>query len=199
MKLIIGLGNPGPNYAKTRHNFGFLVLDMLKNELGVSGDWQTNAKFDAEICDAEPAAGEKIILARPQTMMNLSGQAVKAIAGFYQIPARDIWVVHDDFDLPLGVLRLSQDSGSAGHKGVESVCNALGSKAFVRFRLGIRPVGQTFFSTFFKKLVSTNKFVLQKFSKAEQPIVEATAQKTVQAIKTALQAGTDKAKNQFNS
>jgi len=197
MKLIIGLGNPGPNYSRTRHNFGFMVLDQLKNELGISADWQASAKFDAEVNETE-LAGEKIFLARPQTMMNLSGQAVKTIADFYQIPTQDIWVAHDDFDLPLGVLRLSQDSGSAGHKGVESIVNALGTKAFVRFRLGIHPVGQTFFSTFFKKLVSTQKFVLQRFSKTEIPIVEAATKKTAQAILTALQSGLDKAKNQFN-
>jgi len=197
MKLIVGLGNPGPNHTKSRHNFGFIVIDRLKDDAGGFCDWRISDEFKSMMAEGK-INEEKIILAKPQTMMNLSGNAVKALAQFYKITPEDIWVIHDDLDLPLGILRISQGSGAAGHKGVESVIDNLGSKNFVRLRLGIHPIGQTFFVTFFKKLTSTKKFVLQKFSKSEEGTIEEVIKKAIQAIKAAVLEGLDKAKNQFN-
>lgn len=197
MKLIIGLGNPGPNHLKDRHSFGFVVIDRLKKQTGGFSDWQVSEEFKSKVAEGK-INEEKIILVKPQTMMNLSGSAVKALADYYKISPENIWVIHDDLDLPLGVLRISQGSGSAGHKGVQSLITQLGTKDFVRFRLGIHPIGQTFFVTFFKKLTSTKKFVLQKFSKSEESVVEEIIQKTIQAIQLSAQEGIDKAKNQFN-
>ena len=197
MKLIVGLGNPGPNHTKSRHNFGFVVVDRLKDETTGFCDWRTSDEFKSMMVEGR-IGEEKIILVKPQTMMNLSGSAIKALAQFYKIAPEDIWVIHDDLDLPLGILRISQGSGSAGHKGVQSIIDNLGSKNFVRLRLGIHPIGQTFFVTFFKKLTSTNKFVLQRFSKSEENAIEEVIKKATQALKTAIQEGLDKAKNQFN-
>ncbi len=197
MKLIVGLGNPGPNHAKTRHNFGFIVTDSLKDQDSSFSDWQENSEFKSLIAEGR-LENEKIILAKPQTMMNLSGNTVKLLADYYKIAVQDVWIIHDDLDLPLGILRINQGSSSAGHKGVQSIIDNLGSKNFVRFRLGIHPIGQTFFSTFFKKLTSTEKFVLQKFSKAEESTVEGTIDKAIHSLRVALKEGLEKAKNQFN-
>jgi len=197
MKLIVGLGNPGPNYSKSRHNFGFIAIDYFKDITNIFSDWQIKSEFRSFL--SEGLIGEeKIILAKPQTMMNLSGQAVKTLADYYKIAAENIWVIHDDLDLPLGILRVSQNSGSAGHKGVESIIKNLGAKNFIRLRLGIHPIGQTFFVTFFKKLTSANKFVLQKFLKSEETMVQETIKKTSLAIQTALKEGIAQAMNQFN-
>lgn len=197
MKLIVGLGNPGSNYLKTRHNFGFLAIDYLKNDLGVASDWQASADFKSVLIETQ-IEKEKIILAKPQTMMNLSGLAAKALADYYKITPENIWVLHDDLDLPLGTIRISQGSGSAGHQGIQSLITNLGAKNFVRFRLGIHPVGQTFFLTFFKKLTSTKKFVLQKFSKSEEPMIKQIVKKTAAAIQLAIKEGLEKVKNQIN-
>ncbi|MBU1102532.1 aminoacyl-tRNA hydrolase [Patescibacteria group bacterium] len=197
MKLIVGLGNPGLNYAKTRHNLGFLAVDYLKQEAGILGDWRPDDKFKTALAEGQ-VGEEKIILAKPQTMMNLSGLAAKSLTDYYKIAPEDLWVIHDDMDLPLGVLRISQGSGSAGHKGVHSIIDVLKTKNFVRFRLGIHPVGQTFFTCLFKRLKSNEKFVLQKFSKQEETNVQEVIGKTRQAIQLALKEGLEKAKNQFN-
>lgn len=197
MKLIIGLGNPGPHYIKSRHNFGFLALDYFKNEAGVFSDWQAQEKFKALISEGR-LAQEKLILAKPQTLMNLSGQTVRALTDYYQVAPENIWVIHDDIDLPLGVLRISQNASAGGHKGIHSIMENLGSRNFVRFRLGIHPLGRTFLTIFFKKLISTKKFVLQKFAKTEKAQAKEMIKKASQAIQVALKEGVVAAQNQFN-
>ena len=117
MKLIVGLGNPGRKYKKTRHNVGFITIDELKKHV---------SKKDA-------------ILLKPQTYMNNSGKEVKAVTAKYKIPATDIIIIHDDIDLPFGTIRVSQDISSAGHKGVQSVINETGTQDFTRIRIGINP------------------------------------------------------------
>lgn len=183
MKLIIGLGNPGNKYESTRHNFGFMALDYFQTEAGFSS-WQEKSKA---LVSEGLADGEKIILAKPQTFMNLSGQAVRALADFYKIPAADILVVHDDIDLPLGALRLAQNSGSAGHKGVESIIKSLGTQNFSRLRLGIKPAEKKSFWNLFKKSLPAERFVLQNFSSAEKPVVEETIKKAEETIQNYLQ------------
>ncbi|KKS26220.1 MAG: Peptidyl-tRNA hydrolase [Parcubacteria group bacterium GW2011_GWA2_42_11] len=198
MKLIIGLGNPGSKYEKTRHNLGFAALDYFKNNNAGFSDWREDKKFNALLSESSIGSEEKIILAKPQTFMNLSGQTVRTLADFYKMSAADIWIIHDDMALPLGTLRISQNSSAGGHNGVESIIKNLGTKDFVRFRLGIHPIGQTFLACVFKRLISTQKFVLQKFAKNELAAIEAAQQKTAEALSAALGDGLPAAMNKFN-
>lgn len=136
MKLIVGLGNPGEQYAKTRHNAGFIALDAytLKNDLG---EWKLKAKFKAEIIETTDDNGDKLILAKPQTYMNHSGRAVEALKAFYKLANDQITVVQDELDLPSGEVRKKTDGSSAGHNGVESIVALIGPE-FHRVRIGIR-------------------------------------------------------------
>jgi len=153
-KLIMGLGNPGPEYQNTRHNIGFQIIDMIAEDL-ILKSLKINKKFQAEIC--EGTFGEqKIILAKPQTFMNNSGLAVKKIKTFYKIKPQDIITIHDDIDLPVGKIRISQGSSSGGHKGLDSIITEIKSKNFIRIRMGIANELRT--------KIPTDKFVLQKFS-----------------------------------
>lgn len=136
MKLILGLGNPGKEYADTRHNAGFIALDFLRGYFGLE-PFKMSAKHRAEIAQGE-VQGEKIILAKPQTYMNLSGEAAASIAAFYKIPAENIIVIHDEADLPWGAVRVRQGGSSAGHNGIKSLIASLGEN-FYRVRLGIKP------------------------------------------------------------
>ncbi len=194
MKLIIGLGNPGPEYQNTRHNFGFMALDHFQAEAGFPA-WQE--KFQSLASEGQ-INNEKIILAKPQTFMNLSGQAVRTIAAFYKIPAADILVVHDDIDLPLGALRLAQNSGSAGHNGIRSIIENLGTQNFSRLRLGIKTEKAGSFWKLFKRSIPAEKFVLQNFSAAEKPIVEEITKKSGEVIRLITEEGMEKAQNKFN-
>lgn len=157
MKLIIGLGNPGKRYEKTRHNIGFMVLDNLREELQQYdiGNWELSKKFNASVCGCT-IKGEKIILAKPMTFMNASGQAVQLIAHFYKLTPRDIIVVHDDKDIPLGAIKTQKGRGDAGHKGIASIIEHIGAKNFDRVRVGIASPNE-------KKMKNTSKFVLGKF------------------------------------
>ncbi len=147
MKLIVGLGNPGSQYAKTRHNLGFMVLDQLVTYHGWP-QFSPQNRFEALVTEAVYSAGgkqERLILAKPVTMMNDSGRAVAKIAGFFKVEPEDIWVVHDDVDLEYGQLRIRRGGSAGGHNGVNSIIQAMGAE-FVRFRVGIgsnRAVGQT--------------------------------------------------------
>lgn len=140
MKLIVGLGNPGKKYEKTRHNLGFWAIDKL----------QKQAPKDA-------------ILLKPDTFMNKSGKAVKEKAAYYKIKPQDIWIIHDDIDLPLSEFKISRGQGSAGHKGVQSVIDELGTKDFNRIRLGICPASG--------KPQNVKDFVLQKFTAEEKKTI----------------------------
>jgi len=167
MILIVGLGNPGKKYQKTRHNIGFRVVDELKS---------LNLK--------------RVILVKPKTFMNLSGKAVKSLMTKYKVPPLNLWVIHDDIDLPLGKIRISVGRGAAGHKGVESIIKELGTKNFVRFRIGICPKAG--------KPKNIEKFVLQKFNKKEEKLVKEVIKKTTQAIEFSLKEGLEKAMSKYN-
>jgi len=161
MKLIIGLGNPGEKYEKTRHNAGFLAV----NKLVSSTKYQVlsiQSKFNAEISQGI-IDDEKIIFAKPQTFMNNSGQAVKAIMDYYKIGTENIIVIHDDLDIHLGEYKISRNKNSGGHKGVQSIIDCLGIKDFTRIRVGIMTEN---------KKTPTEKFVLERFGKDEMGIVE---------------------------
>ena len=142
LKIIVGLGNPGAKYAKTRHNAGWLVLDSLAKELakktGEKINWQTKKDWSAEIAEID-----NCLLVKPQTMMNNSGLAVRKILDYYQLLQTDLsetlLVIHDELDLPSGTTRWSIDSRAAGHRGIESIIQHLGTQNFTRFRLGIKP------------------------------------------------------------
>src|SRR3989338_6530916 len=203
MKLIIGLGNPGPQYFNTRHNFGLLVLNYLQDSLAGFSIWETSDKFKALISEGQ-IGNEKIILVKPQTFMNNSGQTVKLLADFYKIDPSDILILHDDLDLTLGQIRVSQNISAGGHKGVASIIEKLGTKNFARLRLGIKPEKQSFLSKFLSPLTqrgawgvktSAEKFVLQKFSEKEREIVQQTTQKTKEAILLILKDGLTAAQN----
>lgn len=178
MYLIIGLGNPGLKYNNTRHNIGFSAVNHLHKNWGVIynfSDWRLSQKFSSELAEGQ-ISGKKIILAKPITYMNGSGTAVKKLFDFYKIPRRDIIVIHDDFDLPLDAIRESYGRGSAGHKGVESIIAALGTKNFTRIRIGIRPSDKIL------PLKSLDKWVLKKFTAKEQKKINEVIKMTINKI-----------------
>ena len=154
MKLFIGLGNPGVNYALNRHNIGFMVMDQIANDHSF-GPWRD--KFKGRLCEGK-LNSKKVLLLKPTTYMNLSGQSVEAAAHFYKLNADQITVFHDELDLAPNKLRIKQGGGHGGHNGLRSIHSHLGSD-YVRVRLGIGHPGQ-------KDLVSS--YVLHNFSKAEQ-------------------------------
>ncbi len=136
MKLVVGLGNPGKQYAKTRHNAGFIALDSYVQENKL-GKWKSKDKFKAEILETTDENGDKLILAKPQTFMNLSGRTVQALKVFYKLENDQITIVHDELDLPSGKVKRKTGGGSAGHNGIESVATYIGNN-FHRVRIGIR-------------------------------------------------------------
>ena len=205
MKLIVGLGNPGSEYFNTRHNFGFLALDNFQGATEGFSAWQINEQFKA-LTSERQINNEKIILAKPQAFMNNSGQAARLLMDFYKISPADILVLHDDLDLALGEIRLSQSASAGGHKGVASIIQALGTQDFSRLRLGIKPekdsslfkgrLGGLF--PFFNKKTPAEKFVLRKFTDPEKILVQQAAQKAKDAILAWLQEGLIAAQNKFN-
>ncbi|MFH1837982.1 MAG: aminoacyl-tRNA hydrolase [Candidatus Kuenenbacteria bacterium] len=189
MKLIIGLGNPGKEYEKTRHNCGFMAIYNLQKTLNESfDDFKFNKKFDALISQGN-FNGEKIILVMPQTFMNDSGKSVSALINYYKINFEDLFVIHDDIDLLLGKIKISQNRSSGGQKGVQSIIDHLGTKNFIRFRIGIKSEGI---------MQNTYDFVLQKFTKDEQKIISESLQKINLAVKMVLEKGVTKAMNEYN-
>lgn len=190
MILIVGLGNPGQKYENTPHNIGRLVLSNWKEAAGFS-DFSFKKKFNAFISENN-FEGEKIILALPETFMNNSGNAVKALVSNYKLTAADIWVVHDDIDLPLGKIKIVKDRGAAGHKGIESIIKILKTKNFIRFRIGIKPKPYTLNP----KILT--KFVLQQFNKENKKIVKEIIKTAIEAIELSLKEGVEKAMNKYN-
>jgi PTH1 family peptidyl-tRNA hydrolase len=189
MLLIVGLGNPGKKYEFTWHNLGWLVLDELQKQSAESTPFQLKEKFKAEISICKDADNE-VMLIKPQTFMNLSGQSVQAIASFYKIEPDQIWVIHDEIDLPLGTLRVSRNASAGGHNGVQSIIDLLGTKEFVRFRVGC--------ATDEKKVIPTEDYVLQKISSTYKKEVAEVIERTVQAITLAANDSVDAAMTKFN-
>lgn len=186
MKLIVGLGNPGEKYKKTRHNVGRMAVEKLAKSLDFP-KFKLNKKLKVKISKGK-IADQDLILVSPITFMNESGQAVLAVrAG--KIKNLDIWVIYDDIDLPLGKIRIRKSGSAGGHKGVQSIINSLGSKNFARFRVGICPE---------KIKIPAKKFVLGRFTKKEVKIIEEAINKTVEAIQITLTKNIDKAMNKFN-
>ena len=206
MHLIIGLGNPGRKYQETRHNIGFQVVDEFLKENNFPR-FKFAKKFNAEISEGI-LGGEKILLAKPQTFMNLSGKSVKPLIDFYKITPPGRVVIHDDIDILLGEIRIAKNRGAAGHKGIESIIKESKNKNFIRFRIGICPKTG--------KPKNIEKFVLQKpreakpseagdetksqrpFNKDEEKIVREVIKKSAEAIEILLREGLEKAMNKFN-
>jgi len=139
IKLIVGLGNPGRQYEKTRHNAGFLFLDGLLNDSG--GAWSVESRFEGLMADCAVAAGGSVMLLKPDTFMNRSGQSVGKVARYYKLMPEEILVVHDELDFDVGVVKLKKDGGHAGHNGLRDIIAHLGAKGFYRLRVGVgRPV-----------------------------------------------------------
>lgn len=176
MKLIIGLGNPGIQYEKTRHNLGWRIVERLSRELEAS-EWKMDMRFNAFVSECF-FNNEKIIFAKPQTFMNNSGIAVKSIANYYKIPTKNILIIHDEIDLPLGEIKVQKNRGAAGHNGVKSVIEHLKTKDFIRIRIGIKSAKE--------KILETEKFVLQNFTDEEEKIIKKEIKRAVQVIRTAL-------------
>ena len=183
--LVVGLGNPGREYRKSRHNVGFMVIDMLGKDLSIN---LTRVQSRA-IFGSGSYAGRRVILAKPLTFMNLSGQAVNALVNFYKVPLQHLLVINDDLDLPVGALRLRAGGGSAGQKGMISIIERLGTQDFPRLRVGIgRPPGK----------LDAADFVLHEFPKGELELVEQTLARASQAACAFIRDGLEKAMTNFN-
>lgn len=184
MKLIVGLGNPGKEYEKTRHNAGFLLIDRLCEKLNVSLD---KSKCKA-IYGIYRFNNEKIIIAKPQTYMNLSGEAVKSLMKFYDIDVKDLIVIHDDLDLPVGKLRLRSKGSSGGQKGMGSIIQLLSTSDINRIRIGISN----------NKLMDTADYVLGKFNSDEMKIMNESLDKGAEAIIYSFDHDFDVVMSKFN-
>jgi len=180
MKLIVGLGNPGKKYERTRHNVGFMVLDTLHEELVRYGinDWELSKKFNAQICGCT-INGQKIVLAKPMTFMNHSGEAVQLIMHYYKMAPEDLLVVHDDKDIVLGKIKIQEDKNDAGHNGIKSIIEHIGTKSFTRVRIGIASGNK-------HKTEDTATFVLSKFGILQRKKVEEVINHVTQKIATLL-------------
>lgn len=184
MKLIVGLGNPGKEYEKTRHNVGFMTLDKLAKKLDVT--------FDKNKCKANYGIykynDEKVILAKPQTYMNSSGESVISLMKFYDIDIKDVIVIHDDLDLPVGKLRIRYQGSCGGQNGMRSIIDLVKTDKINRIRIGISN----------NKLMDTKDYVLGKFSKEDLTIVNETINKAVDALIYSFDHNFEEVMSKFN-
>jgi peptidyl-tRNA hydrolase, PTH1 family len=185
MHLIIGLGNPGKEYENTRHNMGYKAIDELSKDLNIG--------FSKDIHKAQVGVGEwsgnKLILAKPQTFMNLSGESVGELARWHKIPASNIIIIYDDMDIPLGEVRIRASGADGGHNGMKSIISHLGTKDFPRIRIGIgRPDAGK----------DPSEYVLSRFTKQEAGIGEMSAMSAKDAAKMIITDGIDAAMNRYN-
>ncbi len=186
MKLIFGLGNPGLRYERNRHNIGFQIVDVLAAAHKLSFD---KMQFKARVVDGR-INDQRLLLAKPQTYMNGSGEAVQPLAAYYKVEPPDILVIFDDLDLPTGKLRFRPFGGAGGHNGMKSIIQRLGTDQFPRLRIGIdRPPGR----------MDPADYVLQDFSAAEEEVMVQVRDRAVAAVQAWLAEGLAVAMNQFNA
>jgi peptidyl-tRNA hydrolase, PTH1 family len=186
VKLIVGLGNPGIEYQFTPHNLGFLTIDRIANGVGIEVRNRQCRALTARVT----VAGEMAVMAKPETYMNLSGLSVRELVDEHQVDVRrDLIVIYDELDLPLGAIRIRQRGSSAGHNGMESVLGALGTDEILRIRLGIAPD---------RKVADGVKYVLTPFRKAQEKVVDELLDTAVQAVEVILKEGPAAAMNRFN-
>lgn len=187
MKLLAGLGNPGPRYRDTRHNAGFLVIDALASRWGVDGQWREQQQA---LAIKTVFAGTPVVLAKPMTFMNLSGQAVAGLAGFYKIDPADVLVIVDEVALPVGRLRARPDGSAGGHNGLKSVAEALGTQAYPRLRIG---VGR---GELRRELAD---HVLGRFEPDEREAMDAAVLRAAEAVEVFVTGGIGRVMNVFNA
>lgn len=180
MHIFVGLGNPGKEFEKTRHNVGFMAIDNFAEKYNFP-EFKLNKKSNALISEKDG-----ILLAKPQTFMNESGKSVKELIKNKTI--ENLIVIHDDVDLPIGKIKISKNAGSAGHKGIESIIQNIGNEGLTRIRMGVG----------LENKVEAVKIVLKKFSIEEQKIIDGAINKTVDALNLFLKEGLDKAMNKYN-
>lgn len=186
MKIIVGLGNPGRTYLRTRHNLGFRVVEELAARYGLRF---SKRQFNAEIADGT-VAGVRVLLVKPQTFMNASGEAVAPLAGYYQVPPEDVLAIHDDLDLTPGKLRVRRSGSAGGHRGIASLIERLGTKEFPRVKIGIgHPEGP----------IEVVDYVLQVFSADEAAVMERTVAEAADAVEVFLKDGLDAAMRKYNT
>lgn len=204
MKLIVGLGNIGEKYEGTRHNLGFMVVEKFLQDTTSVKDtkWQDSTKFKSflfeytwEPKNTEP---EKLILVKPKTHMNNSGMAVSLLAEFYKIAPSDIWIVHDELDIPLGSMKIRNGGSAAGHHGIESVMETLGTEKFWRFRMGIG-MNKTHGVVGAHEMRNVDDYVLGIFTSSEKGKIRELIKRGSDALQEALEKGLDVASNRFNT
>jgi PTH1 family peptidyl-tRNA hydrolase len=179
VKLIVGLGNPGPEYELTPHNLGFLTIDRIADDRGV----EVRNRQCLALTGRTQIGDEQVLLAKPETFMNLSGRSVRELLGEYQLrPETDLIVIYDELDLPMGTIRIRRRGRSAGHNGMESIIGALGTQEFLRIRLGIAPETR----------------ILRPFSKRQLKVVDEVLDTAVEAVQVILTEGPGAAMNRFN-
>ncbi len=181
IRLIAGLGNPGAEYAHTRHNIGFMVVDLLAYNAGLK--WEKSGKWDAATAKLDNA-----ILVKPASFMNRSGHPLHAIVQFFKVTPQETLIVLDDFSLPLGRLRIRENGGPGGHNGLESIIVQFGTEEIPRLRVGIGPAPAE----------GSTDYVLSNFFEEEKPLVRSTIERAAEAVKWAIDKGVVSAMNTFN-
>jgi PTH1 family peptidyl-tRNA hydrolase len=185
--LVVGLGNPGPDYSETRHNVGFRVVDMLAARAG--GGRFSKHKSNADVLEGR-LAGRRLVLAKPRTYMNVSGGPVAGLVRYFSVAPADLIVVHDDLDLGFGVVRLKLGGGEGGHNGLRSISSSIGTRDYLRVRFGIgRPPGRQ----------DPADFVLKRFSGAEKKELEFAVDLAADAAEALLADGLEPAQNKFHA
>ena len=185
LKLIVGLGNPGDEYVGTRHNIGFMVADLLADKNRIS---LNQSKFKA-IIGRGKAGSQDLVVAKPQTYMNRSGESVSSLLLFYKLNLSDCIVICDDLELPTGKIRIREKGGHGGHNGLRSIFEQTGGNDFVRVRIGIgRPKNES----------QVSDYVLSHFSKVEKPLIEDAIERAAKAVETIIADGVESAMNRFN-
>ncbi|WP_216893823.1 aminoacyl-tRNA hydrolase [Nocardia alni] len=184
--LVVGLGNPGSEYERTRHNVGFMVADVLAERVG--GRFTVHKKSGADLLESR-LDGRKVLLAKPRSYMNVSGRPVAALARFFSVPPTEVVVVHDDLDLPFGAIRLKRGGGEGGHNGLRSISSALTTKDYLRVRLGIgRPPGRQ----------DPADYVLKPFATVERKELPVIVEQAADAVELLLRVGLEPAQNQLH-
>lgn len=185
MKLVVGLGNPGYEYVLTPHNLGFMVIDHLADQCGVQVSRTEGAALTAQV----RIGGCEVVLAKPQTFMNLSGVSVRRLVERYQVPTEDLTVLLDEAALPFGALRIRKRGSAGGHNGLKSIIGALGSDEFVRVRMGIQPD---------HPVSNLRSHVLGRFSRGQLEAVAEMVERAAEAIEVIVREGVESAMNRFN-
>ncbi len=196
MKLVVGLGNPGPEYANTRHNIGYMVVEKLASEMS-EGKVLWNEDRKHQVLSVKNG---DIVYVKPQTFMNASGKAIKSLVDYYTLVHTDVWIIHDDIDLPIGKIRIREQGAAGGHNGVDSIIKALGTDKFVRFRLGTGRGKESTTYNADKKLRHRMviDYVLSRFGRGEAGSFKHLIKNGVEAVRIGLIDGLDKAMNRFN-